>query len=128
MPASQQNVSINTPMGATLTADGGATFRVWAPAAKEVYALGDFNNWARDDAALLVKHDGQRWAGSFPNVRDGMKYKFWVSGHGSEGFKRDPYARELTATETRDCIVRAANSYPWQDPSVPRLMRQFSRS
>ena len=115
MPASQKNVSINTPMGATLTADGGATFRVWAPAAKEVYALGDFNEWTRNDAALLVKHDDQRWTGYFPNVRDGMKYKFWVSGHGSEGFKRDPYARELTPTDSRDCIVRAANSYPWQD-------------
>ena len=115
MPASQQNVSTATPMGATLTADGGATFRVWAPAAKEVYALGDFNGWTKDKAALLVRHDGQRWAGYFPSVRDGMKYKFWVSGNGSEGFKRDPYARELTATDSRDCIIRASTSYPWQD-------------
>jgi 1,4-alpha-glucan branching enzyme len=90
MPASQQHISSTTSMGATLTADGGATFRVWAPEAKQVWVLGDFNNWTRDDSSLLVKHDGQRWAGYYPDVHAGMKYKFWMSGHGGEGLKRDP--------------------------------------
>jgi 1,4-alpha-glucan branching enzyme len=45
-----------------------------------------------------------------------MTYKFYVVGEGSEGFKRDPYARELTMEwPTPDCIIRAANAYPWQD-------------
>src|ERR1035437_7415126 len=34
---SQQNISAATPMGATLVAGGGATFRVWAPRATSVY-------------------------------------------------------------------------------------------
>ena len=36
MPASQQHIDKRTPMGASLV-DDGATFRVWAPAAKAVY-------------------------------------------------------------------------------------------
>jgi hypothetical protein len=28
---SQQSISANTPMGATLVAGGGSTFRTWAP-------------------------------------------------------------------------------------------------
>jgi 1,4-alpha-glucan branching enzyme len=38
---SQQNISASTPTGANL-ADGGATFRVWAPRATAVYVLGTF--------------------------------------------------------------------------------------
>src|SRR5947209_7666508 len=34
------------PMGATL-AEGGATFRVWAPTAKSVSVAGNFNNWTQ---------------------------------------------------------------------------------
>ena len=102
-------------MGGTLV-PGGATFRVWAPAARAVFVVGDFNNWTRDDNALLVQHPDGRWTGFFPNAADGMKYKFFVIGEGSQGHKRDPYARELTNKwPNPDCVLRAANSYPWQD-------------
>ena len=102
-------------MGGTLV-PGGATFRTWAPKAREVYVLGDFNNWTRDEDALLVKHSDDRWTGFFPNAAEGMKYKFFVVGEGGQGPKRDPYARELTNTwPNPDCVLRAANSYPWQD-------------
>ena len=115
MAARQDHISASTPMGATLL-PGGATFRTWAPAARAVFVVGDFNNWTRDDDALLVRHDAGRWTGFFPNAADGMKYKFYVVGEGSEGHKRDPYARELTNTwPNPDCVLRAANSYPWQD-------------
>ena len=36
LTASQVNITLNTPMGANLIADG-ATFRTWAPKATEVY-------------------------------------------------------------------------------------------
>ncbi|MGH9345674.1 MAG: alpha-amylase family glycosyl hydrolase, partial [Vicinamibacterales bacterium] len=115
MAASQAHISGSTPMGATVIPVG-ATFRVWAPQARDVYVAGDFNGWARNDDSLLVKHDGGRWAGFIPGAADGMKYKFYVVGDGSEGFKRDPYARELTVSwPNPDCILRDANSYRWQD-------------
>lgn len=115
MPASQQHVTERTPMGANLIGDG-ATFRVWAPQAREVYVCGDFNNKVRDEASKLVRHSDGRWTGFFPQVVDGSTYKFHIVGQSGEGPKRDPYARELTPEwPNPDCIVRQADSYAWQD-------------
>jgi 1,4-alpha-glucan branching enzyme len=102
-------------MGANLV-PGGATFRVWAPRAAAVHALGDFNGWTRGDATALVKNADDRWTGFMPGALDGHAYKFFVVGAGSEGFKRDPYARELTsAWPNPDCVLRSASTFPWQD-------------
>jgi 1,4-alpha-glucan branching enzyme len=115
MPASQQHITLATPMGANLV-PGGATFRVWAPRAKEVYICGDFNGWTKAGHSVLVRDSTGRWAGFVAGASDGHKYKFYVVGLGSEGFKRDPYARELTSVwPDPDCILRSAASFPWQD-------------
>ena len=94
MPTSQQHVSPSTPMGLTLVT-GGATLRVWAPRARQVFICGDFNGYVRGDSSLLVRNGDGRWTGFVPGVAEGDRYKFYVVGEGSEGFKRDPYAREL---------------------------------
>jgi 1,4-alpha-glucan branching enzyme len=52
MPASLAHVHAGTPMGANLVADG-ATFRVWAPKARSVHVIGDFNNRQHNVASLL---------------------------------------------------------------------------
>ena len=119
MPASQLHIGSHTPLGANLLA-GGATFRTWAPAALEVYlALNHPSGTAypKNPAELLVKDAGGYWGGFFPGVKDGDLYRFYVVGHGSEGFKRDPYARELEMNgyPNCDCIVRDPASYQWND-------------
>jgi len=102
-------------MGANLVS-GGATFRVWAPGASTIHVVGDFNGWSRDAASALVKNADDRWTGFIPGAQDGHKYKFYVIGAGSEGFKRDPYARELTNVwPNPDCVLRSAGTFPWQD-------------
>lgn len=118
MPASQQHIQASTPMGAELVG-GGATFRLWAPGAKEIYVIfHDFDAQAeKNDAHLLARDSNGYWAGFFPDIKDGTPYRFWVVGHGGEGFKRDPYARELAMQGYPDCncIVRDPHSYPWHD-------------
>jgi 1,4-alpha-glucan branching enzyme len=115
MATSQQHISSATPMGVNLV-PGGATARVWAPRALEVFICGDFNDWARDESSRLVRRDDGRWTGFMPGVAEGHRYKFYVVGAGSEGFKRDPYARELTNVwPDPDCIVRSPATFPWQD-------------
>jgi 1,4-alpha-glucan branching enzyme len=118
----QTGVTGNTPMGANLTA-GGATFRVWAPLASAVYLNGVFGgtaDWAKDASPkLLVKDANGYWAGFLPGANDGDVYKYYVVGPGSSGYKRDPYARELTQSTTFplgvNCIVRSPSAYPWHD-------------
>jgi 1,4-alpha-glucan branching enzyme len=104
-------------MGANLVG-GGCTFRAWAPRANAVHVCGMFNNWQRDDAGLLVSDGNGSWAGFLPNIADGAEYKFYVVGEGSEGYKRDPYARELArqpAWPLSNCVVRNPAGYPWHD-------------
>jgi len=119
---SQVNVSAATPMGATLVDGGGATFRAWAPrASAAVYINGTFGGTARvgqTDDLLLAKDANGYWSGFVTEAQEGDFYHFWVTGNGSRGYKRDPYAREL-ATDVVfpncSCIIRSATAYPWHD-------------
>jgi 1,4-alpha-glucan branching enzyme len=116
---SQENVSTTTPTGATLLADG-ASFRVWAPRATAVYLNGTFAGALYDgqtEDRLLSKDASGYWTGFQPGARDGDRYRFWVVGPGSSGYKRDPYARELAADGFPNCfsILRASGAYPWHD-------------
>lgn len=111
----QEHISDTTPMGANVTAEG-ATFRVWAPNARKVYVIGDFNQWAPSESCLLHARPGGHWTGFLREMKDGTPYQFWVEGPGGGGPKRDPYARELEHKwPLPKCIIRSANTYPWQD-------------
>src|SRR2546427_330228 len=82
----------NAPMGANLT-KWGATFRVWAPSAKSVTVRGSFNGWS--DQVMTQSANGY-WSAFVPGIKEGDQYKFFVSGQGTTGYKRDPFARSLT--------------------------------
>ena len=117
---SQENISGVTPMGATLVAGGGATFRAWAPRATAVYVNGVFGGVTQvgqNDDLLMANANGY-WTGFVPAAQEGDLYHFWVVGAGSSGYKRDPYARELAADSSFPiccCIIRSATAYPWHD-------------
>ena len=117
---SQQYVSANTPMGANLIG-GGATFRCWAPRASAVYLCGQFSDaaqWNPLPENLLARDANGYWAGFLPSAQEGDQYKFYVNGAGNDGYKRDPYARELSTSPSFphcNCIVRNPNPYRWHD-------------
>ncbi|HET8674945.1 MAG TPA: alpha-amylase family glycosyl hydrolase [Blastocatellia bacterium] len=113
MPASLDHIHQGTHMGANLVA-GGATFRVWAPNARSVHVIGDFNNRERNEASLLNRDDQGHWQGFIPGVADRHRYMFYVVGEGGEGPKRDPYARELETPFPSECIIREPD-FPWHE-------------
>lgn len=113
MPAPLEHIRHDTPMGATLVADG-ATVRVWAPHARTVHVLGEFNDRERSDASLLTRDEHGHWRGFIAGARDRHRYMFYVVGDGNEGPKRDPYARELQTPFPSDCIIRRPD-FPWHD-------------
>ncbi|MCF0072927.1 alpha amylase C-terminal domain-containing protein [Dyadobacter sp. CY261] len=113
MATSLQHIHDHSPMGANLIADG-AIFKTWAPYAQAVYVIGEFNQYARNDASLLNRQIDGVWAGFIPGVEDRQRYKFYVIGEGSEGPKRDPYARELQTPFPSDCIIRKPD-FPWHE-------------
>jgi 1,4-alpha-glucan branching enzyme len=104
----------SAPVGANLT-EWGATFRVWAPSANSVTVRGSFNGWS--DQALARSEDGY-WFSFVPGVKEGDQYKFYVSGKGTTGYKRDPYARSLTFKPpfpVCNCFVTHPQTFPWHD-------------
>jgi 1,4-alpha-glucan branching enzyme len=66
MAASLEHINPDTSMGANLVADG-ATFRVWAPRARAVYVLGEFNGRRKTDASLLTMDEHGHWRGFIGN-------------------------------------------------------------
>jgi 1,4-alpha-glucan branching enzyme len=112
MPASQQNIGVNTPMGANLV-DGGATFRTWAPHATAVSVLGDFNGFTDGDDFALVPDGKGHWLGFIAGVTEGQHYKFWITGADGPGYKRDPYARQVDGRYW-NCVVRSP-AFPWHE-------------
>jgi 1,4-alpha-glucan branching enzyme len=119
MPLPQTAINDQTPLGANLVPGGGATFRTWAPNASAVYLAGSFNAWTiKDEAFRMVKNGLGVWSGFVPTATDGAEYKFYIIGPASEGFKRDPYARELTRNPSfpnSNSVVRDPDAYPWHD-------------
>lgn len=112
--------------GANLLGDGsGATFMTWAPAAREVrirwgYSQDKNGDWYHQQEARLQKLDGGQWSGFIPGLKTGERYMFYVVGPegGSEGLKRDPYARDLTdkpAWPNCQCLLCDPEQFSWHD-------------
>ena len=73
----------------------GARFAVWAPNARAVSVIGDWNGWSPGASALSVRWDGSGiWEGFVSGVRRGQPYKFRIESHhgGHVGEKADPFA------------------------------------
>lgn len=99
-------------MGAQLV-EGGATFKTWAPSASEVHLVGDINNWQRSESSLLNRSEGGYWTGFFEGFGEFNEYKFYIVGPAGKGYKRDPYARELTRNFPHSNCIARSPYYPW---------------
>ncbi len=107
-------------MGAhLLEVDGvaGTYFAVWAPAAKRVCVIGDFNYWVEGEHELNVRWDSSGiWEGFIPGVKKGDSYKYKIrSSHNNQVLeKADPYAIHNEAPPKTASVVWD-NNYDWKD-------------
>lgn len=103
----------------TLTLNGieGTYFAVWAPSAKQVSVIGDFNYWNGENHNLNVRWDSSGiWEGFIPHVGKGnlYKYKIYSSQNDYISEKADPYARRCEHPPKTASIVWD-DSYKWKD-------------
>jgi len=101
----------------TLNGVQGTYFAVWAPSAKKVSVVGDFNYWLEGDHALNVRWDGSGiWEGFIPNVGPGNLYKYKIQSHhnGVVTEKADPYARFCEHPPQTASVVWE-EAYTWKD-------------
>ncbi|HEY5688040.1 MAG TPA: 1,4-alpha-glucan branching protein GlgB [Yeosuana sp.] len=102
-----------------VTVDGieGTYFAVWAPSAKKVSVIGDFNFWIEGEHQLNVRWDGSGiWEGFIPFVGKGNTYKYKIHSHHNDikTEKADPYARRCEHPPKTASIVWD-DSYKWKD-------------
>ena len=98
----------------TLYTDRGTYFAVWAPSAKAVSVIGDFNYWKPDEHKLHVRWDESGiWEGFIPNVGKGSVYKYHILSNNNDIIteKADPYARRCEHPPKTASIV-------WEEPYV----------
>ncbi len=71
----------------------GCSFAVWAPNARRVSVVGDFNGWDGRVYPMRKLISGGVWEIFLPGVGEGAHYKFEVLGaHGGVQLKSDPFA------------------------------------
>ena len=92
----------------------GWKFRVWAPRARAVSVVGDFNHW--DPSANRLTRKGEVWEGFIPGLEQYTAYKYAVEGaDGQTYLKADPYGfhaetRPATASKLYDI-----SGFAWSD-------------
>ncbi len=94
----------------------GTHFAVWAPSAKSVSVIGDFNGWERTAHPLNPRWDSSGiWEGFVPAIGNGAVYKFAVETQvGEQLEKGDPFAR-LWETPPKTASVVWDTYYEWED-------------
>ncbi|HVZ81010.1 MAG TPA: 1,4-alpha-glucan branching protein GlgB [bacterium] len=71
----------------------GVSFSVWAPGAKSVSVVGDFNSWDGRLHPMRRMGNSGIWELFLPELHEGMNYKFEIRTHdGRRLLKADPYA------------------------------------
>lgn len=103
----------------SLTLDGvnGVRFAVWAPNARRVAVVGDFNSWDRRHHPMRVRHGGGIWELFLPRVAPGSHYKYDIVGaDGSHlPWKADPLARQSEPPPDTASIVAQPDHHRWHD-------------
>ncbi len=101
-------------MGCHRLGDGRYSFRVWAPNARSVSVVGDFNGWDPRRNPMTRRADGV-WETEINALNEYDCYKYWVcASDGTELMKADPYG---THTETRPGTASKIYTldYEWSD-------------
>ena len=108
---------LHEKLGCHLTAAGSAHFAVWAPNARSVSVIGDFNEWNPQRSVLRVRDDGSGiWESDVVGVTSGAYYKYRIQSRwsGHVGDKADPFA--FCSQRPPDTASRAWTlDYEWGD-------------
>lgn len=101
------------------TMDGmrGVRFAVWAPNARRVSVVGDFNSWDGRRHAMRRRGASGVWEIFVPRLTEGMVYKYELVG--PDGIvlplKADPVARATELPPGTASIVPGTGSHRWRD-------------
>jgi len=102
----------------TLDGVAGAAFAVWAPNARRVSVVGDFNQWDGRRHPMRCHPGNGIWEIFIPGLAEGERYKFEILSRSGEllALKADPYAFAFEPETPRTAaVVCSLDGYDWGD-------------
>lgn len=106
-------------MGARLATHQGQTgvkFAVWAPGARRVSVIGDFNHWDGRLNPMRSLGSSGVWELFVPGLKEGEKYKFEIKTQSHQLLvKSDPFAYSSEMRPATASVVADINKFDWQD-------------
>ncbi|MCG6122478.1 MAG: 1,4-alpha-glucan branching protein GlgB [Microvirga sp.] len=102
---------------ATIDGVEGVIFAIWAPNARRVSVVGDFNSWDGRRHPMRLRYEAGVWELFVPRLPVGERYKYEIVGpDGSlQPLKADPLARRTEAPPATASIVAPAFDFDWGD-------------
>ncbi|GLB50249.1 1,4-alpha-glucan branching protein GlgB [Neptunitalea lumnitzerae] len=107
----------------------GTYFAVWAPTAKQVSVVGDFNYWVDGECQLNVRWDSSGiWEGFIPHVTKGVRYKYKIHSHnnGIVTEKADPFALFCERPPNTASVVWDLD-YDWKDEAWMEKRKELNQ-
>ncbi|HZP13154.1 MAG TPA: 1,4-alpha-glucan branching protein GlgB [Nevskiaceae bacterium] len=103
----------------------GVRFAVWAPNARRVSVVGDFNGWDGRRHAMRKRVEAGVWELFIPRLPAGTIYKYEILGpHGLVPLKADPVALQVEAPPRTASVVADNTRFDWTDQ---RWMQERAR-
>ncbi len=94
----------------------GVRFATWAPNARRVSVVGDFNRWHGLRHSMRSRGGSGVWEIFVPGVGAGEKYKFEVlDSRGDLQLKADPFGNRFELRPATAGVICAPSTYDWQD-------------
>jgi 1,4-alpha-glucan branching enzyme len=103
---------------AVLDGVAGVAFAVWAPSARRVSVVGDFNDWDGRRHPMRLHPANGIWEIFVPGLGEGQRYKFEIRGRSAEplALKSDPYALAFETDMPRTAsVVANLDDFRWGD-------------
>ena len=92
----------------------GTIFRVFAPAARRIEVIGEFNDWKGTEMSKI--YDGNFWECEIPGARHGQMYKYRIyGGDGTIYDRADPYAFTAQLRPETASIIWDLSRYTFKD-------------
>ncbi|MDD6328353.1 MAG: 1,4-alpha-glucan branching enzyme, partial [Lachnospiraceae bacterium] len=129
--AEGKNYDIYEKFGAhPMTVDGvkGTYFAVWAPNARRVSVVGDFNMWDGALHPMQILQASGIYEIFIPDVMPGAVYKFQIlTRNGDILYKADPYANYAQVRPDNANIVTDLNKFKWSDEAWIDARKKMTR-
>ncbi len=110
----------------TLEGKDGVYFAVWAPNAKKVSLVGDFNNWDQDIHVMNRLEPMGIYELFVPGMEVGQIYKYAIkTREGKVVLKADPYGFQMEKRPNNASVVADISQFKWNDEKWMKKRKKF---